>query len=348
MRKRRIALSILSSVTLLVFGATLPQQTGTTQGQDRIPSSRRPACGCYVCGKLLAAPFPNKAPNCAGILAKDACSSAGGDLPAADRSTFCKQLQGSLSGGDFRQRCPAYAAMCGDTTPQKCEKPTPWFDNSTTPGSGCRDFQAPTVRVEAGTAYLQMCGSSVFAHQLPSNDTRIIETYKTLLLERVTSAFGSKICCDKFREATAPNSPCDPRFDLDCDGVPNPSDLSADGLYPDITLSTVATGVPSSNVDPLPPWVMKDYSKFVPPVKLCDCKWELLKGTRTCSPDGVRPHVYQARWRCPSTGNERFTRKEAPAYESCGPATGHRVGFRRYEDFVDLFLPYLSSIGDDG
>lgn len=200
---------------------------------------------------------------------------------------------------------------------KKCENPLPWFDNSSTGGKGCKDVQALEIKVEERVVYLQMCGRAVFAHDEKSTDDVLIEAYVIALKEYMQSRVGDKVCCDRFREASRSDSSCDPRYDLDCDGRLNPSDRTDDG-FPAIDTVTVAAGVRSGDFVPFPPWVMEDYKNFVPPANKCDCKWELLKSTRTCSPDGRSPHVYQARWRCPSSGNERFTRKQAPASANCG------------------------------
>ncbi len=51
-----------------------------------------------------------------------------------------------------------------------------------------------------------------------------------------------------------------------------------------------------------------------------DCQWELMKGELKCNAatvEGKLQHVYQAKWRCPSTGVEADTFKYAPATAPC-------------------------------
>lgn len=203
----------------------------------------------------------------------------------------------------------------------KCEKPTPWFDGLS-PDPKCKDRQPfQTSDDGKGVVFLKMCGWNVFAHELKDKD--VIQAYKAGLLYHVRRTVGSTVCCDSFNAAARPGSSCDPRFDLDCDGTSNATDTTSRGegyaTFPDISTFAIGAGVPARDTDPLPPWFQPGDKGFMPAANLCDCKWELMKGTRTCSPDGKRPHVYQIRWRCPSTGNEKSTRKEAPATEPCGP-----------------------------
>jgi len=73
--KPRSRILILTAAIALIFVAVfLTRQPPTSFGQQNFPpSSRHPACGCYVCGLLLSVEFPDKAPDCVGILATDAC-----------------------------------------------------------------------------------------------------------------------------------------------------------------------------------------------------------------------------------------------------------------------------------
>jgi len=128
---------------------------------------------------------------------------------------------------------------------------------------------------------------------------------------------GSEICCKQFRAAERSGTPCNPVADLDCDGIPNQTDVVSESgaSFPDINnLFSRPEGAP---IDPFPPGLDPDDPEFFPPADKCDCKWELVKGTLNCSPDGKQRHFYQARWRCPSTGNERFTRKYATPTTPC-------------------------------
>jgi hypothetical protein len=213
----------------------------------------------------------------------------------------------------------AKRSICCDEESPKCEQPTPWFDGLS-PNPKCKNRQPPQTSYDGkGTVFLRMCGWNVFAHRPKDLDPLLLDAYQAALRDHVRSLVGPTVCCDSFTASAGPGSSCDPRFDLDCDGTLNATDRSEDERFPDISTFAIAAGVPIKDTDPPPPWFQPGNQGFMPPANLCDCKWELMKGTRTCSTDGKRPHVYQARWRCPSTGNERFTRKEAPPSEPCGP-----------------------------
>jgi hypothetical protein len=141
--------------------------------------------------------------------------------------------------------------------------------------------------------------------------------YTRALKDWIQQRIGSKICCSAYREAAKTKSPCDPTIDFDCDGKPDETDVvSVNGdVFPDINnLFSKPEGAP---IDPFPPGLDPDDADFLPPQDKCDCKWELVKGSLNCSPDGQQRHYYEARWKCPSTGNERYTRKYAPATAPC-------------------------------
>jgi hypothetical protein len=203
-----------------------------------------------------------------------------------------------------------------------CEAPPPWQNASSSSATRCKDLQSPQVSVNQGLVTLSFCGYTVWSYAGRTSDGQvdnaINEEYKSALTKWVKSQVGSRICCDKFRDSVRSGQNCDPRVDVDCDGKPNGSDSvwssEAGASLPDINIFRKAEG---ARVDRLPPGFDPDDPNFMPPYERCDCKWELMSGTLTCSSDGKLPHVYQARWRCPSTGKEESTRKEAPANAPC-------------------------------
>ena len=74
------------------------------------PSSRKSSCGCYACGVLLSVEFPNKAPDCFGILSTDSCPQELEQLPDKG-AAFCSEAtkrskNRSLAG------CSALANYC--------------------------------------------------------------------------------------------------------------------------------------------------------------------------------------------------------------------------------------------
>lgn len=323
--KFRSAISIVSLTTVILFAGSFNSQPSSGQ-QQFPPTNRKPACGCYVCGKLLAVDFPNKAKDCYGILATDACPVELAKMPDKGRAA-CQAIKKSSKDGSLNG-CQALAQYCDSLSEQppkeeppekNCEKPTPWFG---TPPSGCKDVQSPVAAINAGAVTLSICGSPVF--RWADKDPLALEAYREVVMGWVKERIGSKVCCDTFREAARTGIPCYPGADVDCDGKSNQDDgfVHLVEEKPAYTLPAINRpfSIPEGfgeSVAPFPPGLDPDDAEFFPPQEKCDCKWELVKGTLKCSPDGKQPHSYQARWRCPSTGNERFTRKEAPPTAPC-------------------------------
>jgi hypothetical protein len=202
-----------------------------------------------------------------------------------------------------------------------CEPPTPWQNVSSSSETRCNDIQSPQVSVNQGVVTLSFCGYAVWNFIGRTSDGQVDsafnERYSSALTKWVQSQVGSRICCDKFQEAVQKRQPCDPRTDVDCDGKQNGSDSvwssEMGASLPDINIFKKAEG----SIDRFPSGFDPDDPKFMPLYEKCDCKWELVKGTLTCSPDGKHTHSYEARWKCPSTGKEEFTRKQAPASAPC-------------------------------
>jgi hypothetical protein len=202
-----------------------------------------------------------------------------------------------------------------------CEKPTPWFDSSS---DGCNDVQKPQVTIAQGAVNLSICGLPVF--RFADKDALLLEAYAPLLKEYVESRVGSRVCCNKIRDAARTAKPCDPTVDIDCDGILNQADLnttySSTTVFPQIDLFTIPSG---ARVDPFPAGLNPDDPDFLPNrtardstgVGECACKWDLIKGELKCSPDGKQQHVYVATWRCRVTKAEVMTTKYAPASAPC-------------------------------
>ena len=322
--KRRIKLLLLASVLSLAIGTILIEQPMPSSGQQ---GSRMPGCECFVCVDLqfeasrkgINLPFNKlslEEPNCtAGTLAEMACPETLSQMPTEKVKAFCRKIKEGLKFTSFKESCPVLAASCEPDEKQppekKCASPAPWFGDQ----SDCKDVQTPVIRDHPKTVVtLYMCGFRIFDRDTASGNTSV-EDYKAQLREWVETRVGSKVCCDKFRAATRSGSKCNPIADIDCDGIANDYDKPMDEPFPEIDrLFSIPEGAP---VDPFPRGLNPDDAGFFPPQDKCDCKWELVKGTLNCSPDGKQQHSYQARWRCPATGNEIFTRKEAPPKTPC-------------------------------
>jgi hypothetical protein len=248
-------------------------------------------------------------------------------LPAASAASFKAQLdqyEQAAATGKGTSIAPCLGRKATAKSDQKkCDTPTPWFDPSSS--SKCKDRQAPKVVSESGTTYLELCGIRVFAQVSNYPDDPLwTKAYEAVLEKHVTEHIGDGVCCDAFRSSVGPGAACDVRFDVDCDGVSNASDVilldDARVRLPDFSIFSTSPDFKVGESSPLPPWFTTGDKNFMPPPDKCDCKWEMVKGVRTCSADGRKPHVYQITWKCPSTGNVRFARKEAPATEKCGPS----------------------------
>jgi hypothetical protein len=204
----------------------------------------------------------------------------------------------------------------------KCEKPaTPWFDRGEPGYSGpeCKNRQPIRTTIDTkGFVFLYMCGLPVFVHDAKKEkwprygQGTNIEAYERALRRYVIEKVGPYVCCDSFNASVRPGSSCDPRFDLDCDGTSNGTDRTEDGRFPDITTFAVGPGIPIKDTDP-------HLSCFIPPSpNECDCKWELMQGTRQRSRGlNVGKYNYEGRWRCPSTGKEIVVSDSRFGHERC-------------------------------
>ena len=111
--------TILMTLVLALFGSAVVFTTSSS-GQQRFPqSNRKPACGCYVCGLLLAVNFPNKDPDCAGILAADACPQELSKMPAETRKAFCQQIKAKSKNGSLDECSLLRRACDGDVDGQR-------------------------------------------------------------------------------------------------------------------------------------------------------------------------------------------------------------------------------------
>jgi hemoglobin len=125
MKRQSIAwfmFAVLVTVSQAAFVCGQAAKTGKGikpfAGQQKFQdSSRKPACGCYVCGKLIAVEFPDKASDCAGILAEDACVRRLSDIPKEERAGFCQKVKAGGKFNSFKDSCPGFASVCEDGPP---------------------------------------------------------------------------------------------------------------------------------------------------------------------------------------------------------------------------------------
>jgi hypothetical protein len=199
-----------------------------------------------------------------------------------------------------------------------CRPATPWFDRD----SGCQDVRAPRVEVDHLSATIFICGTIVFKLPFEAEFLSLRETtYGDVLRATVLRQIGSQVCCDKFRSAAQTGVPCDPRVDIDCDGIVNAADVIIDTTlvsplevpFPNVN---IYSSPPGASVTPFPEGLNPDDPGFVPASTGCDCKWQLIKGVLNCGTGG-QSHSYVATWKCPTTGREVTTTKTATANTPC-------------------------------
>ena len=200
-----------------------------------------------------------------------------------------------------------------------CRPSTPWFDK----GAACQDAQPPLMTSNRpGGGVLSICGFAVFHYEVIGGDAASIEAYNRLLVADLTRQIGDKICCQAFRQAVQTGQPCDPSVDLDCDGKPNRSDYRIEtpgpGDYPDIKFPdiNIFSSPPGASVAPFPQGLNPDDPGFVPNSGGCDCKWQLIKGELNCGTGG-QGHSYVATWKCPTSGREVTTTRNATPNTPC-------------------------------
>jgi hypothetical protein len=221
----------------------------------------------------------------------------------ASREICCDQ--------DAATETPTPQPSPGEKPPDtKCAPSLPWFG-----GSNCKsEPKDPLITVSGGTATLHICGQPVFYNVEKSLlDSLFSDAYRAALRDHVQGRIRGKICCDEFEEAVKTGHPCNPKDDVDCDGIPNKTDLVKDANYlPDINAFTKPE---EATVDFYP----SDYfdAQRLPKTSECACKWELVKAELKCSLDGKEQHLYVARWRCPSTKREDILVNYAPASTPC-------------------------------
>ncbi len=326
--KTRSRILFASAVfALLSFVVLLTPPRPISFGQQTFPpTNRHPACGCYVCGLLLSVDFPDKAPDCVGILATDACPVEMAKLPVEKRKVFCQKLK-ERSKNESMDECLILRGACDDNSPPenetKCENPTPWTDRS----RQCTDAQAPKTELRQRVISVSMCGATVFRFESDTEDALFLEAQRGAIHQWVMERVGSKVCCDRFRDRDAG---CDPRTDFDCDGKNNQTDVvvTSGATYPDFGMGYVTGN--GASIDPFPPGTDPNAPDFRPEgtarnskgVGECACKWELVKGKMSCSLDRTQRHFYTATWRCPATKAEVTTIKYFPGTSPCSAKSG--------------------------
>jgi hypothetical protein len=215
-------------------------------------------------------------------------------------------------------RCESYWARAAELQEREvccdkldCTPPEPisdgpnWFDTT----YRCKELQPTKVthRVVGAKCEIKYsaCGSVVYTirssvSMTPASCEHWASGHET--------KFPSRVCCDRWREATKPGSPCNPLADADCDGRPN----AQDGYVNESMNYELLPGAPIDE----PPRGLS-FGEMSPTEPCEDCKWVLTKGKLNCSSGPDQPHNYVATWKCPKTGGEISTVKTAPATVPC-------------------------------
>jgi hypothetical protein len=226
-----------------------------------------------------------------------------------------------LPDGEFRRCRPdsTYESWEPFSLTPLCRPVTPWFDKS----GNCANAQKPVMTSpRPGDGTLSICGVPILQYTVSEPNAAKLNLYNSLLEADLLRQIGSTVCCQAFLNAVNTGQPCNPRFDLDCDGKPNYADIrietpGPDGLpdirFPEINIYSTP---PGASVASFPAGLNPDDPGFVPNSSGCDCKWSLIKGELNCGTGG-QGHSYVATWECPTTGRQVTTTKNAPATAPC-------------------------------
>ena len=332
-RSKGLILSALLVLALCSIGASFLRTSLTPQGfasgTVAPQGTRKPACGCFVCGNMPGmhtVTILDK--DCAGILAEDACTKELASMPVRKIEAFCQKLEAQSQFRSFKDSCPVFAPLCEPKTEKapenepkddkkKCEPPTPpWFSSQ-----DCKDLQDPVVEFTRERLDVYLCGYKIFsrnketaAHPDIFTDPTYAQAYRSALNETLQTSVPQKVCCNRFREAAMTGKPCDSAADVDCDGRLN--NVDADGDIPTINSLGFTEAVPATGSrDPFPKGLNED--ALMPTAECKDCKWELIKGVLKCNPDPTQRHSYEATWRCPTTGAVVEVVKLSPPGVNC-------------------------------
>jgi hypothetical protein len=112
-------LTIVSVVAPTALFGPGPQPSA---GRQDPSGTRKTACGCYVCGKLLAVNFEEPSGNCAGILATDACGEQLENMPQEKVERFCQRIKARQNFTSFKDSCVDFAPYCEpEKSKDKCQ-----------------------------------------------------------------------------------------------------------------------------------------------------------------------------------------------------------------------------------
>ena len=109
---------ILLLAAAMLCAGSFSASSAQPRGQDP-KGSRKEECGCYVCGKLEAVEYADKAADCAGIVQENRCrQSLGSDQVSPEiRKSFCEQVKAK---GCQTSMCDSpHGTYCGDNLPGK-------------------------------------------------------------------------------------------------------------------------------------------------------------------------------------------------------------------------------------
>jgi hypothetical protein len=227
---------VLALSSPALFSSHIPDLLAQQGQQENI--RKQPACTIF-CGDGTFNTIELGAKPCwGGPLPADGTGDHFKSLPEPEQTAICRNF---AAANKSKESCPAFKALaqlCRGKAPQPpgkekddCEKPTPWFGGS----SNCKEVQSLVIDVRRVRANqespfvslvtLSFCGDPVFRHTVPEDYMGGVDAYKTRLEYHVKKRVGSKICCDKWREAVRTGTPCNPAEDIDCDGKSNREDF---------------------------------------------------------------------------------------------------------------------------
>lgn len=335
---------LLSLSAIVVFATFLGPGPHSSSGQE--PKKK---FGAILCCDLPIYVSDGWVGTSRKISCRDYLNNASED----ERSRVCAQMK---NGKAFsKAECLRdYSGICPDAKPEHCDDKNnenmPWFDPT---NPGCIDKQetkmvATWSSVNGGTCTITLtaCNSVVLTKVIdvvdrkngqvipadrPVNNTREEDAaagFSPIKRSECTPAIYRAfevdaphiVCCDLWNEAVAAGSGCNPEKDADCDGLPNeqsPIVRSTPYLSPEYPESFYGPRVDAPNIDPRPAGL--GWDEMMPNEACKFCKWFIVSGKLTCSPDKKKDHQYKVTWLCPLSGVTRVVTKTAPPTARCTP-----------------------------
>ena len=308
-----LAITFLLTITFAISPSAGTQQPAQQIGGDKLPNPEDYSAGpnCKRKAKLAPSVTTPKEP---GTEAQFRCELSFYNCSIDKTEIYRSDPHGPVAKCDeywTRKAALQERDVCCDKVELPCTPPEPiskgpnWFDTT----YRCKDLQPTNVTHRlVGTKCeikYSACGTVVYTIL---SQTGLTGANCTSWADAHEGVFPPRVCCDRWRQATAAGSPCNPLRDVDCDGKLNAQDDFVDfqktfEIAPSATIDATPRGLNLEEISPTEPCE--------------DCKWVLIRGELKCGGGANGAHTYLATWKCPKTGAEQITVKTAPATVPC-------------------------------